>query len=280
MMLMLSALCFAFMNVCVRMAGDLPVFQKSLFRNLVSLIIALTVMLRNGESLLPDDRRNLPFLLIRATAGSIGILCNFYAVDHLLLANASVLNKMAPFCVILFSAVLLKEKLKLPQVLMLTGAFGGALLVVKPVLSNMELVPSLVGFASGVFAGLAYTMVRLLGQRGERGSYIVFFFSAFSCAVVLPGALLTWVPLTAGQLLALAGTGVCAAGGQFCITAAYRYAPGREISLYDYSQVVFAAILGLLFFGDIPDVLSLLGYFLIFAMAGLNFWYNKHPKTP
>ena len=278
MMLMLSALCFAFMNVCVRMAGELPVFQKALFRNLVALIIALAVMLRNGESLLPDDRRNLPILLIRAVAGSVGVLCNFYAVDRLLLANASVLNKMAPFCVILFSALLLKEKLKLPQVLMLTGAFGGALLVVKPVLSNMALVPSLVGFASGVAAGLAYTMVRLLGQRGERGSYIVFFFSAFSCAVVLPGALLTWIPLAPYQLLALVGTGACAAGGQFCITAAYRYAPGREISLYDYSQVVFSAILGLFFFGDRPDALSLLGYVMIFTMAFLNFRYNK--RTP
>ena len=274
-MLMLSALSFSFMNVCVRMAGDLPVFQKSLFRNLVSLIVALAVLLRSGEGFLPRDRRNWPILLVRALAGSVGILCNFYAVDHLLLPNASVLNKMAPFCVVIFSALLLKEKLKLPQILMLLGAFGGALLVVKPVLGNMVLVPSLVGFSSGVLAGLAYTMVRILGQRGERGSYIVFFFSAFSCAMVLPGAILSWEPITGAQLLALAGTGVFAAGGQFCITAAYRYAPGREISVYDYSQVIFSALLGFFIFGDLPDALSALGYVIIISMAVLNFRYNN-----
>ena len=78
----------------------------------------------------------------------------------------------------------------------------------------------------------------------------------------------------------LVGACLAAAGGQFTITAAYRCAPAREISVFDYSQVIFSAIIGFLLFGDRPDELSILGYFIICAMAVLNFWHNNHHKTP
>lgn len=65
------------------------------------------------------------------------------------------------------------------------------------------------------------------------------------------------------------------AGGQFSITAAYTHAPSREISVYDYAQVIFAAIVGYLVFGDVPDVLSFVGYAVICGMALWMFFYNR-----
>ena len=81
--------------------------------------------------------------------------------------------------------------------------------------------------------------------------------------------------MTASQLLILVGAGVSAAGGQFTITAAYTYAPAREISVYDYTQIITAAALGLIIFGQIPDLLSWIGYAVIVSMAVLMFIYNK-----
>ena len=69
--------------------------------------------------------------------------------------------------------------------------------------------------------------------------------------------------------------GLAAAGGQFAITAAYSYAPAREISVYDYSQIIFSAALGFIAFGQIPDYLSFAGYIVICGMAVVMFFYNK-----
>ena len=275
LMIVTSAFCFALMNVCIRAAGDVPTIQKVLFRNLIAMFVASGVLLRSKGSFLPAHRRNVLPLLGRAGFGILGMLANFYAVDHLAMSDAAMLMKMAPFFAVVFSVFLLKEKLKSVQLLMLAGAFVGAMCIVKPTFGNMTLLPSAIGLCGGMFAGLAYTLVRFLTQRGEKGSFIVFFFSAFSCVVLLPAALADWQPLAPMQLLALLGTGLCAAGGQFSVTAAYRFAPAREISVYDYSQVIFAAVFGLVFFGDLPDALSVLGYIIVIGMAVLNFLYNN-----
>ena len=96
--------------------------------------------------------------------------------------------------------------------------------------------------------------------------------------------LISYQPMSARQLIYLLLVGVCAAGGQFGITAAYTYAPSREISVYDYSNIVFVAIEGYLFLGhQIPDILSIVGYIIICSMAIWMFIYNnkKHPaKKP
>ena len=81
--------------------------------------------------------------------------------------------------------------------------------------------------------------------------------------------------MSGSQLVILLLAGLAAAGGQFSITAAYCYAPAKEISIYDYSQIIFAAGLGFLVFGQIPDALSWLGYFIICGMAVLMFFYNN-----
>ena len=276
--IILSAFCFGCMSAFVRLAGDVPTIQKSFFRNIVALLVALAVLLKDGGGLKPKDRRSLPMLLARSLFGTIGILCNFYAVDHLMLSDASMLNKMSPFFAVLASYFLLKEKIHLPQFLTLIGAFAGALCIIKPTLSNLSLIPSLVGLAGGLCAGVAYTYVRKLGLHGERGPLIVFFFSSFSCLTALPFVILRYSPMTASQILWLLGAGLAATGGQFSITAAYCNAPAREISVYDYSQILFAAVLGFFLFGDRPDFLSFIGYGLICSMAIVNFRYNNHKK--
>ena len=73
--------------------------------------------------------------------------------------------------------------------------------------------------------------------------------------------------------LILAGTFACV--GQLGITKAYLCAPAKEISVYDYTQVVFAAILGFFIFGDIPDSLSVLGYILICGAGVAMYFYNN-----
>lgn len=269
-----SAFFFALMNMFVRMSGDLPSIQKSFFRNLVAFFFALIILLRSKDGF-SFQKKNLPAFIGRAFFGTLGILCNFYAVDHLVLSDASILNKLSPFFAILFSYFILKEKLTLVQGSAVAAAFCGAILVVKPGFAGSDvLIPSLIGVTGGLCAGLAYTLVRVLGQRGERGPFIVLFFSAFSCLVTLPFLIFDFHPMSLQQLFTLLLAGLSAAGGQFTITAAYTRAPAREVSVFDYTQIVFAAGLGFLFFGQIPNLFSVIGYCIISGVAVWMFLYN------
>ena len=274
-----SAFCFATMNMFVRLSGALPSIEKSFFRNFVAMIISFLMIIRNKDGF-RWGKGNSTLMFIRAFAGTIGILGNFYAVDHLMLSDATMLNKMSPFFAIIFSIFLMKEKVSLSQALIVLGAFIGALFVVKPTFSNVNLFAAGIGFIGGVGAGLAYTCVRKLGTRGEKGSRIVFYFSLFSCLVTLPYMLFDFHPMTFNQLILLLLAGASAAGGQFAITAAYTYAPAKEISVYDYSQVIFAAIYGFIMFNQIPDAYSFFGYLIIIAMAIVMFWYNNKKPDP
>jgi drug/metabolite transporter (DMT)-like permease len=261
------------MNTFVRLAGDLPSLQKSFFRNFVALIFAAILLKRSGIGF-SFQKENLKLFILRSTFGTIGILCNFYAVDQLVLADASMLNKMSPFFAILFSYLLLREKVDWVQTVSIVGAFIGSLFIIKPSFQNVALIPALAGFMGGMAAGLAYTFVRILGQKGEKGPFIVFFFSSFSCLVTLPFLLFQYHTMSVMQVVYLLLAGLAASGGQFAITAAYCYAPAKEISVYDYSQIIFAAILGFLLFGQVPDVYSGIGYVVICGIAVFMFLYN------
>ena len=278
--IILSAFCFAFMFAFVRLAGDLPTMQKTFFRNFVALWFAVGVLIKNKIPFRVEGKNNKTALFVRALAGTLGMIGNFYAIDQLKLSDASMLNKMSPFFAVVFSIIILKEKLKLFQLLTLMGAFGGALFIIKPSFANADLFPAVVGFLGGMGAGLAYSCVRYLGKNGVQGAVIVAFFSGFSCLFTLPFMVAGFEPMSWKQLLFLLGAGASAAGGQFTITAAYSHAPAREISVYDYSQLIFTTTLGYFLFGDIPDGWSFLGYFIIVAMAVLVFLYNNVWHNP
>lgn len=272
--ILLSAFCFAVMNMFVKMAGDLPPIQKSFFRNLIAMAFAFFVIVKEKEGF-HFKKKNLPMLFLRSALGTVGILCNFYAIDHLVLSDASMLNKLSPFFVIIFSYLFLKEKVTAPQAISVIVAFIGSLFIIKPAFSNVNFFAAMIGMFGGLSAGAAYTCVRYLGIRGEKKSFIIFFFSGFSCLVTLPFLLFDYHPMTGAQLLCLLGAGLAAAGGQFGITYAYTYAPAKEISVYDYSIVIFSAILGFIFFQQIPDFWSFIGYLIICGIAVWSFFYKE-----
>ena len=278
--ILLSALCFSGMSSFINLSGDVPVAQKIFFRNLVALFIAAFMLLKNKERFLPT-KGCLPYHIIRSSVGLLGVFGNFYATTHMSsTADAAMLNKMSPFFTLIFSAIFLKEKVKPRQAIAIGIAFVGAMFVIKPTVSNIELVPSLTGFIGGIGAGAAYTCVRHMGNKGENSRFTVFFFSLFSCLVTAPYLIFNFHHMTKMQWIYLIMVGVCAAGGQFAITAAYTFAPSREISIYDYSNVIFTAISGYFFLGgQVPDLWSFIGYAIICSMALWMFIYNNKAST-
>ena len=207
-----AAFCFAFMSLCVRLAGDLPSMQKILFRNLLALVIVGVGLIRKPEKI-EVHKEDIKYLFLRSFCGTIGIVCNFYAI--------------------VFSYFLLKEKLTLFQGVAVVVAFIGALFIIKPT-GNMANSAAFVGMMGGAGAGAAYTYVRLLGKRGVNGKLVIMCFSAFSCLTAAVFLIGHFAPMAWWQIVAMIGAGFGGAGGQIFVTKAYYYAPAKELSVFDY----------------------------------------------
>lgn len=268
----MAGLFFALMTFFVRMAGNLPTMQKAFFRNAVAAVVALFLLARSEEGF-KIKKSSWRDLFLRSFFGTMGLICNFYAVDRLAIADANILNKLSPFFAIIMSYFILKEKANKTEWLCVVVAFIGALFVVKPSM-DMQFVNAMIGMLGGFGAGVAYTFVRKLGKAGERGSVIVMCFSVFSCIVTTPFLIIGAKPMSLYQIVMLLLAGAAATGGQLSITKAYTKAPAKEISVFDYSQVVFAAALGLVFLGQIPDLMSIIGYVIIIGSAVFKWNYN------
>lgn len=272
MYIIMAAFFFACMSFFIRKAGDLPTMQKGFFRNVVAMFAAAVMLLRT-EDKFKIKKGSIPSLLMRAICGTIGLICNYYAIDHMNISDANILNKLAPFFAIIMSPLILNEYANRFEWSMVIVAFIGALFVVKPTL-DMKCIPAVVAAIGGLGAGTAYTFVRKLGKQGERGPVIVMFFSTFSCIITLPFVIFDFHPMTLMQLIYLLIAGICAAAGQFTVTQAYAKAPAKDISVFDYSQVLFAAILGFLFLNQIPDIYSIIGYIIIIGAAIIK-WIHR-----
>ena len=278
--LICSAFFFALMAVFVRLAGDIHFVQKAFFRNAVAFMIAIGGTIKdvrqNGKQAVAIPKGAMLYLFLRAIAGSVGVFGNFYAIDRILLADAAILNKMAPFFTILFCYIILREKIKPVPMLCIIIAFLGSILIVKPSFNFTQMLPTLAAFMGGVGAGLAYASIRKLSYLGCNGKIIILFFSAFSMMLSVPYLITSFNPMTGYQVLMLCCAGGCAAGGQFSVTAAYYHAPANKISIYDYSQVLFSTLFGFIFFAQLPDWMSLLGYIIIITMAVVNYIYMHY----
>lgn len=269
----MSAFGFAMMSAFVKLSGDLPSFQKTFFRNMISVIITTILIIKHKEKFF-GKKENQKTLLLRSTFGTLGIILNYYAIDRLILSDANMLNKLSPFFVIIFSALFLKEKIGKKQIIALVIAFLGALFIIKPSFS-FEIIPAVIGTLGGIFAAAAYTCVRALGGK-EKPDTIVFYFSFFSSIITFPIMLIVYEPMAIMQLVYLILAGVFASLGQFGITLAYKYAPAKEISIFDYTNIIFSALISLALFGVLPDWISILGYLIIFGASLYMFIFNKN----
>ena len=252
-------------SLFVRLAGNVPTMEKTLYRNLVSTFVIAGILLRSGTPLrLPRESRADMFC--RCFFGCGGMICYLWSIDHMGLADANMLNKTSPFFSVLLSIWILGERPSFRDILCILIAVSGAALVVKPG-RGMASFPALIGLFGGFIAGAAYSYVRKVGLHGVPASVTVLCFNVFSCLVSLPFVLMSDTHARGIQIIYLLIVGILAAGVQLSLTKAYRYAPAKEISVFDYSQIIFAALFGFLFWGELPDLLSVAGYAIIIGCA-------------
>lgn len=277
--IILSGIGFSFMALFVKLAGDLPTLQKAFFRNFIALlVVSISILKHKGKLQIPKNNTTWVILVARALFGTLGLIFHFYAISNINLADASIIQKISPFIMLLFSFLFFKEKISKIQIASIFIAFFGIVLVVKPTSEVLISQGSLAALSAAIFSGMAYTCVRYLGINKISRDFIIFFFSLFSSLSLVPSLFLNYHPMSLYQILMLIGAGLFATLGQYGITYAYYYAAARSIVVFDYLQVVFTGILGYIFLLELPDFVSLCGYVIIIGIGIFSTMYSNKPS--
>ena len=270
--MILSALSFAIMASLVKSLSIYPVTEKVFFRNFFSLLITVTLILKKGQSFIGKNKK---LLLLRSVLGMLGIVFYFYAISHMkFLADATIMNNMSPFFVVILSFLFLKEDISKYQVIALILAILGVGLIVRPKF-DLTIVPALSGLFSALFAGGAYVTVRYL-RKTDSPRTIVFYFTLLTTVCMLPFILKgDWLLPTGLDIVKVLGVGVFATIGQYSMTYAYKFVEASQVSIYTYTGIIFSSIIGILVFKEALEIYTVLGGILIIAGGYINFHYKK-----
>lgn len=264
-----SALGFSLMALFVKLAGrTLPTSEIVLARALISLVLSWTLLRVRRKSPWGTNHR---LLLLRGVLGFGGLMCFYYAVTHLPLAEATVIHFTNPIFTAVLAALLLGERNGGKVVLGLACGLGGTLLVAQPggfggSASTLAPLAVAVAFGGALFSAAAYVTVRRLA-RTEDPLVIVFYFPLVAVPAALPLVVAEFVWPRGIEWLWLLLVGVFTQIGQVQLTRGLQLLPAGQAMTIGYLQIVFAAILGILVCAELPAVATLLGCGLIVAGA-------------
>ena len=258
---------FALMGALVRtvstsLNNEMVVF----FRNLFALLFMLPVLMTRRA--LPELKtQNFSSHLIRTVTGLSAMYCYFYALAHMKLAEAVVLSYTTPLFIPLIALVWLKEPVpRTVRVAVITG-FAGVVFILRPGFGIFQ-TASVIALIAAVFASTAMVAIRSMSGSEPPGR-IVFYYTVLS--TILSAIPLTWAwEMPQGSIVPLLLLmGLVAVSGQLLMTRGYGAAPAGRVGPFIYGTVVFASLLGWIFWDEALDILSLIGAILI-CIAGIT----------
>ncbi|MCT8089987.1 DMT family transporter [Acinetobacter sp. C_4_1] len=257
-----SAFLFSLMGVCIRYAShtvDNPTIV--FFRNFVGLFIFLPLICSKGIRFFKTEK--IWMHSWRAVIGLIAMYGFFYAIAHLKLSNAMVFTYSSPIFIPLIAWWFLKEKITKSMLLAAVIGLVGVIFVAKPD-AGMFNQMSVIGLGASLLAAMAFITVRAL-TRTESPEKIVFYFCFIGTLISMIPMFWLWRPYTWTELGFLIGAGLLANISQIFMSNAYKLAPAGQIGPVNYIAIIFAGIWGFIFWKEIPDHYSLMGFGLILA---------------
>ena len=276
LMVLVSALLFAGVGALVKVASSaLPTEVIVFFRNAVATVFFVPwLMIRRGNLTLKTNCLHLH--LLRAAAGLGAMYCFFFALKFLRLADAMLLCYTLPIFIPIFEWLWLREPVSRQTKVAVLVGFIGITLVLKPGFGLFQ-AAGLVGLASGMLAALAIVGIRRMTVT-EPVLRIVFYFTMFGTVVSSIPLAWTWQNPEGRMLGALCLMGILAVMAQMCLTKGYSLAPAGQVGPFSYGNVVFAALLGWLIWGETLDGLTIVGAVLT-CLAGIIATYHGERKV-
>lgn len=275
--IILSAIGFSTLQMLVKLLPDVSLASKLFFRNIIiTIITGIVIKFRGLEFNVNKEDRKLLFL--RIITGTISLAFSFYTLKFITLADSTILQKLSSVIMLIISHYFFNEKFTKYHLVGLVTAFLGVVFIIKPVSSSMN-IGYILAIFSAILTAISYSSIRAIGRRGNLDPMlIVFYFSLLSCMMFFPFMIVSIPSITPRHLYILLAIGLFGSIGQYGITFAYKFASSKEVGVFEYSQVIFSSLLGIVFLNEIPDIYSVIGYILI-VLAGIGIYvYNNKIK--
>ena len=264
----LMAVLAALVKACAE--RGVPVLEIIFFRNAFAFIPVLIYIWRtSGFGVLRTRRPGAH--LTRSAVGLTGMICGFTAVSLLPLTQSTAISFSAPLFMVALSALILKEPVSLHRWLAVAVGFVGVLIMVHPDPRQFVGVGVLFAIAAAIGAAGANIAIREI-SRTEPGPTIVFYFTLAGAAVGLASLPFGWVMPSPGVLGLLVAAGLIGGTGQLLLTEAIRRAPVAVVAPFDYTQLVWAGLIGFLVWGETPAMLTLIGAMVVAASSTYILW--------
>ena len=271
---MMAMVCMAGLGAIVKWTGQhgIPVFEIIFFRNAIAFVpLGIYIWRTAGISVLKTQR---PLgHLHRSAVGLFGMICGFSALQHLALTQATAFTFAAPLFMTALSALMLKEFVGWHRWGAVVAGFIGVLIMVRPDRGQLNLVGVGFALAAALGSALATVQIRQIAVT-EKGPTIVFYFTLAGTVAGLVGSAFHWVTPDGATLAVLILGGLIGGVGQLFLTEAIRVAPVGVVAPFDYSQLIWATILGYLIWGDLPHAATLTGAAVV-AASGLYILHRE-----
>ncbi|MCE2986444.1 MAG: DMT family transporter [Phenylobacterium sp.] len=264
----LIAMLAAIVKACAE--RGVPVLEIIFFRNAFAFIpVMLYIWRTSGFGVLRTRRPGAH--LTRSAVGLTGMICGFTAVSLLPLTQSTAISFSAPLFMVALSALILKEPVGLHRWAAVAVGFVGVLIMVHPDPRHFVGVGVLFAIAAAVGSAGAMIAIREI-SRTEPGPTIVFYFTLAGTAVGLASLPFGWVMPSPGVLALLVAAGLIGGTGQLLLTEAIRRAPVAVVAPFDYTQLVWAGLIGFLVWGETPAILTLIGAMVVAASSTYILW--------
>ena len=263
--MMISTLAFTILNAIVKYLDGFPAIELVFFRSVGSSAMCFAYLLKNRIPILGNERK---WLALRAMVGTVAISFFFLAIHHLPFGPVVALRYLSPVFAAIFAVLLLKEKVQPIQVLFFMMAIGGVGLIKGFTLDvgGIGLVYILI---AAVFGGLVYVLIRRIGHR-DHPLVIVNYFMFTGTVVGGIISFFSWKTPQGIEWLILGSMSVLGFFAQLYMTKALQIAPTSRVAPLKYLEVIYALIIGFVWFGDSYSWLGLLGIGLIIGGMYLN----------
>ena len=273
----IGAFWFSIMGLLVKIVGRrLGSMEIVLFRGMITLALSWWALRRLGLVPWGTQRR---LLLVRGTLGSISLMCFFYSILHLPLGEATLIQNMNPIFATVLAAFLLREHLRVAEVVCLVTSLFGVVFIAQPqALFGVAATPESpieigIALAGALASGTAYTLVRKM-RHTEHPLVVVFYLPLLSVPISLPFALADWRWPGAVEWLLLLAVGITTQLAQVNMTRGLQLERTARATTIGYLQVAFAVVWGAVLLGEIPDAWTLAGAATIIGSTLVLSWWN------
>jgi drug/metabolite transporter (DMT)-like permease len=267
--MIVTGFCFVAVTASVKMVGDdVPAAQAAFLRYALGAIFLLPMI--PAVRAVRFTPRILKLAGLRGVAHALGVICWFYAMTRIPIAEVTAMNYLNPIYVTVLAVLVLREKISVHRALAILFALAGAMVILRP--GFRELDPGHVAMLfTAAFFAVGYLVTKILADEVP-AAVVVFMLSVIVPVVLAPVALTVWVPVGWGDLGWLFVTAVFATGGHFTMTLAFRAAPLTVTQPVTFLQLVWATTLGAVVFAEPVDMFVILGGGMIIASVSHIAW--------